>query len=268
MCVTAVPSKKCFITLLRLQRKQIPFQHIDCFVSKHVEYMGYTLKPGCTYGFSLPNDGGSQRWRSRIVESLRDGSDKGKAAQCCIFLTGWNKTQCMNWSSSRFSKTNFSPNSWLVLLPLIDAKCGPNLVGPVHERERSQLLKLVRWFLRCTWEWHSNTWLALSENWNVKGFRTAKTGCTSCPAFISKFWPVCQFQVSSLTPLPPHSVVCCVLEQLRNAKTSKQDGRIIWVDNRKTTYRSDSSIHQVISVLCCDFGSSSGWKIRCCLGIS
>ena len=31
MCVTAVPSKKCFITLLGLQRKQIPFQHIDCF---------------------------------------------------------------------------------------------------------------------------------------------------------------------------------------------------------------------------------------------
>lgn len=31
MCVTAVPSKKCYITLLGLQRKEIPFQHIDCF---------------------------------------------------------------------------------------------------------------------------------------------------------------------------------------------------------------------------------------------
>lgn len=118
---------------------------------------------------------------------------KEKLPSAAFFLTGWNKTQCMNWSSSRFSKTNFSPNSWLVLLPLIDAKCGPNLVIP-NERSPSELLKLVQ---NALWGGHG------SDTFNWSWFLNGKTA-------------------SAL-----HLPFRCVFEELRNAKTSKQDGRII-----------------------------------------
>lgn len=137
--------------------------------------------------------------------------------QGCIFLTGWNKKQCMNWSSSRFSKTNFSPNRWLVLLPLIYAKCGPNLVGSKWTGLYTWTIKTgSKCSLRWTWEWH----------FQQAGFWTAKR------------------QVHFISPFR------CVLERDSGMPTlPKQDGRII------LSAKTPNWLHQyqVVGVLCCDY---------------